>query len=353
MSRNNSAALPDATKEAPVGPMSKSTSVSLLIAILIVAFAVVPLVGSEYWLNAILVPFLIMSLAGLGLNITMGYCGQASLGSGAFMAVGAYATYNILVRLPDLPLPVSALAGCLIAGLVGIVVGLPSLRIKGFYLIATTLAAQFFIEWVFRQFPWFSNYASSVSAPKLAFLGVSFDTPVKLYLLTLTTVVIVFAVSWKLVCSQTGRNWMATRDMELAAATIGVPTGRAKLSAFFFGAMILGLAGALLAFVYLRTINASSFSLDQSFVILFIVVIGGMSSLSGNFLGAAFVILLPTLIEFLAGRIFSGAVDSGQLANARKVLFGVMIIWFLIKEPYGLAALLDRIIGWFRMRLSR
>lgn len=355
MSHFSSAAPAEITPRPIAGAVSKRISVVLLIALLVIAFAVVPLVGNDYWLGAILIPFLIMSLAGLGLNVTMGYCGQASLGTGAFMAVGAYATYNVLLRLPDLPLPLSLLTGGLIAGLVGLIVGLPSLRIKGFYLIATTLAAQFFIEWIFRQFPWFSNYSTStsISAPQLVTLGVPLDTPVKLYLLTLTTVVVVFAVAWRLIRSQTGRNWMATRDMETAAAAIGIPVGRAKLSAFFVGASICGLAGALLAFAYLGTVDGNSFNLDKSFQVLFIVVIGGFSSLIGNFLGAAFVILLPILMDRVAGQLFGGAVDSGQLANSKNVLFGALIIWLLIKEPYGLAALLKRLLHWSRTPIAR
>lgn len=317
-----------------------------LIAMLAAAYVLIPLTASDYWLNAILVPFLIMSMAGLGLNVTMGYCGQASLGTGAFMAVGAYATYNILLHSPDLPLPISLLTGGLIAGLVGVIVGLPSLRIKGFYLIATTLAAQFFIQWLFMQYPWFSNYSTSmsISAPQLTVFGINLNAPVERYLLTLTTVSIAFAVTWKLVRSQTGRNWKAIRDMDTAAATIGIAIGREKLSAFFVGAMICGLAGALFAFAYIGTVDANTFDLDQSFLVLFIVVIGGLGSLAGNFLGAAFIVLLPILIDHLSNLFFGGAIDAGQLANFQKVLFGALIIWFLIKEPFGLAALLERLL---------
>ena len=208
-----------------------------------------------------------MTLAGLGLNLTMGYAGQASLGTGAFMAAGAYATYNLLLRVPELPLPVSLVLGGLIAGMVGLVVGLPSLRIKGFYLVATTLAAQFLIEWVLNQYPWFSNYASSstISAPRLAIAGYDLSRPGGRYLLTLGTVVLVTAVAWRLVRSQTGRIWMAVRDMDTAAAVIGIPVVQAKLKAFFVGATVCGIAGALWAFAYLGTVDARSFDLDRSF----------------------------------------------------------------------------------------
>ncbi len=319
------------------------------------ALAIVPLMGSDYWLNAVLIPFLIMSLAGLGLNLLMGYAGQASLGTGAFMSVGAYATYNVLLRLPQLPLPISLLLGGLVAGLVGIVVGLPSLRIKGFYLIASTLAAQFFLEWLFNQYGWFSNYStsSSISAPRLEIFGHDLSNPSGRYLLTLATVALITAVAVRLVRSQTGRAWMAVRDMDTAAAVIGIPVAAGKLKAFFVSSFVCGLAGALWAFAYLGTVDARSFNLDRSFQVMFIIIIGGMGSIFGNYLGAAFIILLPIFLDHLGGSLFGGAIDPGQLENLQHVLFGALIIWFLIKEPNGLAALLARLSDWALSRLPR
>ncbi len=316
-----------------------------LAALLAVAAVAVPLVATDYWYNAILIPFLIMALAGLGLNLTMGYAGQASLGTGAFMAVGAYATYNLLLRLPELPLPASLALGALITGAVGLVVGLPSLRIKGFYLVATTLAAQFLLEWVFTQVAWFSNYATSsaISAPRLALFGHDLSSPAGRYGLTLASVVVTTLIAWKLVRSQTGRNWKAVRDMETAAAVIGVPVARAKLSAFFAGAAVCGLSGALWAFAYLGTVDARSFDLDRSFQAMFIIIIGGLGSLSGSFIGAAFIVLTPILLTHLSGALLGSALDGGQISNLQRIIFGALIIGFLIKEPNGLAALLGRL----------
>lgn len=320
----------------------RAAGLALLLA---VTFVAIPLTASDYWYNAILIPFLIMALAGLGLNLTMGYAGQASLGTGAFMAVGAYATYNLLLRLPELPLPVSLASGGFIAGAVGLVVGLPSLRIKGFYLIAPTLAAQFLIEWVFNQVGWFSNYASSsaISAPRLVFLGHDLSSPAGRYALTLTSVTVVTVLAWRLVGSQTGRNWRAVRDGETAAAVIGVPLARAKLSAFFVGAAVSGVAGALWAFAYLGTVDARSFDLDRSFQAMFIIIIGGLGSLSGSFIGAAFIVLTPILLTHLSNAFLGGSLDGGQISNLQRILFGALIIGFLIKEPNGLAALLGRL----------
>ena len=321
----------------------RHTALALL---LVLAALGIPLVATDYWYNAILIPFLIMALAALGLNLTMGFAGQASLGTGAFMAVGAYATYNLLLRLPELPLPISLALGGLIAGTVGLVVGLPSMRIKGFYLVAPTLAAQFLIEWIFNQVGWFSNYATSsaISAPRLAILGHDLSSPAGRYGLTLSSVVVATALAWRLTRSQTGRNWRAVRDGETAAAVIGVPVARAKLSAFFAGAALSGIAGALWAFAYLGTVDARSFDLDRSFQALFIIVVGGLGSLAGSFIGAAFIVLTPILLTHLAGFVPGGALDGGQVSNLQRVIFGLLIIGFVIKEPNGLAALIDRLV---------
>jgi branched-chain amino acid transport system permease protein len=352
MSSISSTAVADfAPSRAPAASRRSGIRLSLALVALIV-LAGVPLVASDYWLNAVLIPFLIMSLAGLGLNLLMGYAGQASLGAGGFMSVGAYATYNLLLRLPELPLPVSLLLGGIVAGLVGVAAGLPSLRIKGFYLVASTLAVQFFLEWLFSQFGWFSNYStsSSISAPRLALFGHDLSSPAGRYLLTLSTVAILTVIAIRLVHSQTGRTFMAIRDMDTAASVIGIPVASGKLKAFFVSSLVIGIAGALWAFAYLGTVDARSFNLDRSFEVMFIIILGGMGSIFGNFLGAAFMIFLPILIDHIGAGTFSGAIDPGQLENFQKVLFGALIIWFLIKEPNGLAALLSR---WSRRIAAR
>ncbi len=308
---------------------------------LLLAFVVVPLIGNDYLFSAVLIPFLVLSLAGSGLNLLTGYTGQLSLGSAAFMAVGAFATYDFQLRVPGLPLPVSLLLGGLCASVVGVAFGLPSLRIKGFYLLVSTLAAQFFVEWAFTKFSWFSNDNASgvISAPRLIVLGQNFDSPVGRYLLTLTVVLVLTLVAFNLVRSQTGRNWMAVRDMDTAARVIGIPILRAKVQAFAVSSFYCGVAGALWAFAYLGTVEPHGFDLDRSFQILFIVIIGGLGSLLGAFLGAAFIVLLPILLGNLASTYLSGIVEPGHVENLQKVLFGSLIVFFLIKEPEGLARL--------------
>ena len=318
----------------------------LFVIVLVLAATVVPAIGSDYWLSAILVPFLVLSLAGLGLNILTGYTGQLSLGSAAFMAVGAFATYNLQLRIPQLPLLVSIALGGVISALFGVVVGLPSLRIKGFYLIVSTLAAQFFIPWLFTQYGWFSNNNASgvISAPQLAILGHSFDSPAGHYQLTLGIVLVLGLAARQLIHSPLGRNWMAVRDMDTAAAAQGIPILRSKLLAFAISSFYLGVAGALWAFVYLGTVEPAGFDLSRSFQILFIIIIGGLGSLSGSFLGAGFIVLLPIILSTASTALFGQSVDQALLQNLQKIIFGALIIFFLIKEPDGLARL------WLRLR---
>ena len=315
----------------------------------LIAFVAVPILGNDYWLNAILIPFLVLSLAGLGLNLVTGYAGQLSLGSAAFMSVGAYATYNLMVRVPGLPLVVDLLLGGLITAAVGAVFGLPSLRIKGFYLIVSTLAAQFFVEWIFTRVSWFSNNDTSgvLSAPRLTAFGWKIDTPPARYLLVLGVTTVLFILATRLVRSELGRRWMAVRDMDTAARVIGIPTGRTKLLAFALSSFVIGIAGALWAFAYLGTVEPHGFDLNLSFQVLFIIIIGGMGSIGGNFLGAAFIVLLPILLSNAAGALATIGIEAGQLQNLQKILFGTLIIVFLIKEPDGLARLVQT--AWNRL----
>src|SRR5207253_8839814 len=228
-----------------------------VIAALAIAFVVIPLTADQYWFSAILVPFLIFALATLGLNLLTGYAGQLSLGTAAFMAVGAFAAYNFILRVPGIPLLVAfALAG-ICAALVGIVFGLPSLRIKGFYLAVATLAAQFFVVWALTKFGWFSNYSTSgvINAQKMTILGYSFDSPVAKYLLVLSIVAVLALAAKNMVRSSVGRAWMAVRDMDVAAEVIGLRILNPKLLAVAISPFYCGVAGALYAFAYLGTLE--------------------------------------------------------------------------------------------------
>lgn len=322
--------------------------------LLAIAFVVVPLTADEYLLRAILIPFLILSLAALGLNILTGYCGQISLGTGAFMAVGAYAAYNLMVRIDGMPLVAAILAGGLFATAAGVVFGIPSLRIKGLYLAVATLAAQFFFDWLFLRVKWFTNYSpsGSVSVASLDAFGWRIDTAAERYLFCLLFLVVFALAAKNLVRGRIGREWMAIRDMDVAAAVIGIRPMTAKLSAFAVSSFFVGVAGALWGFVHLGSWEPAAFSIDRSFQLLFMVIIGGLGSIMGSFFGAAFIVVLPIFLnQFLPwlGALLGFSVNTALVSHVEFMIFGTLIVFFLIVEPHGLARLWS--IGKEKLRL--
>ncbi|MEW9306928.1 branched-chain amino acid ABC transporter permease [Labrys neptuniae] len=318
--------------------------------LLILAYGVIPLVSSSYVFDAILTPFLALSLAALGLNLLTGYAGQLSLGSAAFMAVGAFAAYNFNLRIPGLPLVASIVLGGGVAALIGLVFGLPSLRLRGFYLAVSTLAAQFFVQWALTKFSWFSNDNPSgvIDAPPLGVAGFPLEGPAGRYLFTLTIVVVVTGLAARIVKTQTGRDFIAVRDNELAARVIGVSVLRTKLLAFVLSSFIIGIAGSLWAFAYLRTVEPAGFDLDRSFQILFIIIIGGLATIRGAFLGAAFIVVFPLILSRLGSALLGSTFDSGALDMSQRIVLGALIIVFLIAEPDGLSALCRRTLDKIR-----
>ena len=322
--------------------------------LLAVAFVAVPMLASDYLFRAILIPFVIMSLAALGVNILVGYCGQISLGSGAFMAVGAYGAYNIFVRLPGMPLIPALILGGLCATAFGILFGLPSLRVKGLYLAVATLAAQFFSDWMFLRIKWFTldTPSGSVSVSNLQVFGMPIESAVSRYLLCLSLLLVIGVMAKNLVRSAIGREWMAIRDMDVAAAVIGIRPMYAKLSAFAVSSFIIGVAGGLWAFIYLGAWEPAAFSVDQSFRLLFMVIIGGLGSIMGSFFGAAFIVVLPIALNqflpFFSG-LFGIEISTAGVSHAELMIFGGLIVWFLIVEPHGLAKLWS--MGKQKMRL--
>lgn len=315
-----------------------------IVLLLVFALVGVPLLASDYLFRAILIPFLIFSLAAVGVNILVGYCGQISLGSGAFMAVGAYGAYNFFARVPGMPLIPALILGGLCATVFGILFGLPSLRVRGLYLAVATLAAQFFADWMFLRIKWFTldTPSGSVAVSNLQVFGLPIESAVSKYLFCLIVLALVALMAKNLVRGAIGREWMAIRDMDVAAAVIGIRPMYAKLSAFAVSSFIIGLAGALWAFIYLGAWEPSAFSVDYSFRLLFMVIIGGLGSIMGSFFGAAFIVILPIALNqflpLLAG-LFGIEISTAGIAHAELMIFGGLIVWFLIVEPHGLARL--------------
>jgi branched-chain amino acid transport system permease protein len=311
-----------------------------VIGFLLFAFAAVPYIATDYLFRAILTPFLILSLAAIGLNILVGYCGQLSLGTGGFMAVGAYAAYNLAVRVPDLNLLVVFVLAGLCSTAVGALFGIPSLRIKGFYLAVTTLAAQFFLDWAFARIGWLTNDSSSgsVSAPPLVIFGHLIQGPIEKYLFVLSIVCVCALVAKNLTRGAIGRSWMAMRDMDVAAEVIGIRPLHAKLTAFAVSSFFVGISGALWAFIYLGSWEPLAFDVNRSFELLFMVIIGGLGSILGSFLGAAFIVILPLALNQFPTAL-GVPLSTATISEIELMTFGALIVFFLIAEPRGLARL--------------
>ncbi|MGB7286786.1 MAG: branched-chain amino acid ABC transporter permease [Salaquimonas sp.] len=313
-------------------------------AFIVFAFLVVPFFINDYWNKAVLMPLLIYSMAALGLNILVGYCGQVSLGTGGFMAVGAFACYKLMTAFPGMDMFSVVILSGFVTAAVGILFGLPSLRIKGFYLAVATLAAQFFLVWMFNKFAWFYNYSASgqITAPERTLFGFAVTGPSTLpwatYLFALSIVFVFAWVARNLTRGRLGRSWMAIRDMDIAAEIIGVSPLQAKLSAFAISSFYIGIAGAMFFANYLGAAEVGeAFGIDKSFLVLFMVIIGGLGSILGSFLGAAFLVLFPVLLKNLMVGYLGWATDLA--AHIQIMLIGGLIVFFLIAEPHGLAQL--------------
>jgi branched-chain amino acid transport system permease protein len=319
---------------------------------LVLAAVLLPPLAGTYWLRGILIPFLIFSLAALGLNFLTGYAGQLSLGQSAFMAVGAYAGVILYGRYA-VALPLALLGAGLIAAAVGAVAGSPSLRIKGFYLAVATLAAQFLITWTIQHVRWISGGVfATINTPTVHVGGLVLDTAVRQYYLALAVVALLTVFGMNLARSRIGRAWMAIRDRDIAAEIIGIPLLKYKVLAFVVSAFYAGVAGALVVFSWYGSANIEEFNLVNSVRILGMVIIGGMGSVVGSFLGAGFVTLLPILVSVAVHQLGSwsgGPAANGLISSLEDLIFGTMIVLFLVLEPLGLARLWKTIKDYLRL----
>ena len=313
-------------------------------AILLIAFIVIPLVGGDFLLNAVLIPFLIFSLAAIGLNLLTGYAGLLSLGTGAFMGVGAYACLKLTTNFPQVNIVVWILASGFFSAAVGTLFGLPSLRIKGFYLAVATLAAQFFLEWCFIRIPWLYNNSVSgaIEVPLRTLAGVPLTGPtassLTRYLVVLSIVVVMTWIASNLVHGRIGRMWMSVRDMDLAAELIGIRLFRAKLLAFAVSSFYCGVAGAMLVFLWYGGAESDVFDINQSFLELFMVIIGGLGSLMGSFFGAAVIYMMPIAIRAIPDAL-GLPLYPATVEQLTFLIVGALIIAALVLEPNGLARL--------------
>ena len=315
-----------------------------ILVILAIAYIAIPYFGNDFLINAIMTPFLIFTLAAIGLNILTGYTGLLSLGTGAFMGVGAYACYKLTTYFPNVNIIVWVIASGFASAAVGAVFGLPAVRIKGFYLAIATLAAQFFLEWCFTHIPWLYNYnvSASIEVPQRELFNVIVTGPRATadtrYYVVLTIVVVMTWLASNLVHGRIGRMWMAVRDMDIAAELMGIRLLPAKLLAFAVSSFYCGVAGAMLVFFWYGSAESTVFSINQSFVVLFMIIIGGLGSLLGCYLGAALIYVLPIILKFVPP-LFGIPLHAATVEHLTFVIVGVLIVFFLIAEPAGLARL--------------
>ena len=312
--------------------------------ILAFAFIGVPLLASDFTINSIVIPVLVLSLAAIGLNLLTGYTGLLSLGTGGFMGVGAFACYKLTTFFPGVNIIVLILCSGFFAAAVGIVFGLPSLRIKGFYLAVATLAAEFFLSWCFIRIPWLYNYniSASIEVPTHVMFGIPVTgpnaAPATRYLIVLSIVTLMTLVASNLIRGRIGRTWMAVRDMDIAAELIGIKLYQTKLLAFAVSSFYCGVAGAMMVFLWLGNAESESFSINQSFLILFMVIIGGLGSLLGSFFGATLIWGLPIMLRAVPG-LLGLPINAATVEHITFMVLGALIIFFLIVEPSGLARL--------------
>ncbi len=316
----------------------------LLWLFLLLGLVIVPFFASEFTFQAMLIPFLVYSLAALGLNILTGYAGQISLGTAAFMGVGAYACYKLITIFPDMGLlPAVLISGFFSMG-VGVLFGLPSLRIKGFYLAISTLAAQFFLVWLFEKLPWLYNYNTSgaIEVAHQELFGIAIAgpnaLPITRYYIILAFLVVFTFLAINLTRSRIGRSWKAARDFDIAAELIGVNLLYAKISAFAISSFIVGVAGALFVFLYKGAAEPNLFDIALSFRVLFMVIIGGLGSILGCYFGPAFIVMLPVALNLLPDYLGLD-ISSTTIEHLNLIILGGLIIFFLIVEPHGLARL--------------
>lgn len=307
----------------------------LLVGLLVVIFTL-PLYLGDYWLGiSNLIGITVISA--IGLNILVGYCGQLSIGHMGFMAVGAY-TSAILSGKLGLPFPLAFICSGLMSGAVGLIFGIPSVRIKGFYLAITSIAAQFIILYVINHWTALTGGFNGISAPYASIGDLIFDSEGKqFYLIMVITVICVFLAK-NLVRTRVGRAFIAIRDNDLAAEVMGVNLFYYKMLAFFIGCFMAGIAGSLMAH-WAGSISTDNFSFMNSILYIGMIIIGGLGTSLGPILGVTAIQLLQVGVTKMTPALQNSfpAIPSGFATGIAPMLFGLVIILFLIFEPRGLA----------------
>lgn len=313
-----------------------------------VVIFVAPFVADAYWLTA-LNQFLIFGIAVVGLMILTGYTGLVSLGTGGFLAAGAYTTANLASRFDILPMPLAILAGTLVAALIGAFFGLPALRLKGLYLAIATLASQYIILYTVRNWDAVTGGVGTLTAesPKIGETVIRSDFV--WYWIAVSCLAVVVMGARNLFRTGLGRAFIAIRDQDIAAEVAGVHVGRYKVLAFAIAAGLTGLSGGLNAH-YRNVVTWERYDIDQSFLAVAMIIIGGLGSVAGAVYGAAFMTWLQSYIQRL-GQELQGTVPliAQNVPELQLASFGIVIVLFLLFEPRGLARLWQRAKDYFRL----
>jgi len=311
--------------------------------VLLLAF---PFVASEYWLY--LACLLAINVAStMGLNILTGYTGLVSLGQAAFMGLGAY-TVGILQLRWGTPMLLNLLGGGLVAMLAGVLVGLPSLRVKGLYLAIATIAAGVIAHFGFSHFAALTGGTAGLSVPPAQMFGQTLDSSFKLYWVIVPITGALLLGAANLFRTRVGRAFIAVRDRDISAEVLGIPLLRTKLLSFAISSFYAGVAGGLFAYFF-RAVTPESFPLLMSIFFLAAVIVGGMGTVLGSVLGAVFMTLVPELLKIIVGWFAAGGGATPILAPIRTIVFGALIVLFLIFEPHGLAEMWRRLRRLFHL----
>jgi branched-chain amino acid transport system permease protein len=313
-----------------------------VLALLLLGF---PFVADEYWLYlACLIAINIASACGL--NILTGYTGLVSLGQAAFMGLGAY-TVAVLENRVGTPFALNLLAAGVVAMLGGIIVGIPSLRVKGLYLAISTIAASVLAHFLFANFK-LTGGTAGLSLPPAQFFGIALDTSFRLYWLIVPLAALMLLGAANLFRTRIGRAFIAIRDRDISAEVLGIPLLRYKLLSFGLSSFYAGVAGGLWAYFF-RVVTPESFPLILSIFFLAAIIVGGMGTILGSVLGAVFMTLVPELLKLVVGWLPLTANATLILSPVRTIVFGALIVGFLIFEPHGLAEIWRRVRRYFHL----
>jgi len=316
-------------------------------ALFLIALVLFPFGADQYWIYLACLA-MIHVISATGLNILTGFTGQVSLGQAAFMGVGAY-TVAVLESRFGTPFLLNLAAAGVISAVVGMVFGLPSLRVKGLYLAIATIAASFILHFVFANWDSVTHGVKGLPLPPAKLFGRELDTPFALYWLIMPLAVLSVLAAANLFRTRIGRAFIAIRDRDISAEVLGIPLLRYKLMSFALASFYAGVAGGLWAYFF-RVVTPESFPLVMSIFFLAAIIVGGMGTILGGILGAVFMTLVPELLKHLVGVVTPIWPDALTiLSPVRTMVFGCLIVGFLIFEPQGLAEIWRRTRRFFHL----